>query len=47
MLGMRMRGEVQILSGLEAGDLVVTEGTQRLRDGVPVEVAAGALPEAS
>ena len=47
-LGMRMRGEVQILTGLEAGDLVVTEGTQRLRDGVPVEVQeAGATPAAT
>ncbi|MGK9166581.1 efflux RND transporter periplasmic adaptor subunit [Inquilinus limosus] len=42
-LGTRLRGEVQILSGLAAGEAVVVEGTQRLRDGVPVEVqAAGA-----
>jgi membrane fusion protein (multidrug efflux system) len=44
-LGTRLRGEVQILSGLAAGDAVVIEGTQRLRDGVPVQVQkAGAIP---
>jgi membrane fusion protein (multidrug efflux system) len=47
-LGTRMHGEVQILSGLEPGDAVVTEGTQRLRDGVPVTVQGTvAAPAAS
>lgn len=41
-LGTRLRGEVQILSGLAAGDAVVVEGTQRLRDGVPVEIQSTA-----
>lgn len=44
-LGTRLRGEVQILSGLAAGDAVVVEGTQRLRDGLPVKVQeAGTAP---
>lgn len=47
-LGTRLRGQVQILSGLEAGDAVVTEGTQRLRDGIPVDVKSAApAPAAS
>jgi membrane fusion protein (multidrug efflux system) len=44
-LGTRLRGQVQILSGLAAGESVVVEGTQRLRDGVPVQVqGAGTAP---
>mgnify|MGYP001050339210 CR=1 FL=1 len=47
-LGTRLRGEVQILSGLAVGDAVVVEGTQRLRDGLPVKVQeAGTAPAAS
>jgi membrane fusion protein (multidrug efflux system) len=47
-LGTRLRGQVQILSGLAAGESVVVEGTQRLRDGVPVQVQeAGTTPAAS
>ncbi|MGK9230594.1 efflux RND transporter periplasmic adaptor subunit [Inquilinus limosus] len=41
-LGTRLRGAVQILSGLAAGEAVVVEGTQRLRDGLPVEVQTAA-----
>jgi hypothetical protein len=33
---------VQIVQGLADGDLVVTEGTQKLRDGAQVQVAKGA-----
>lgn len=35
-VGRRKPGKVQIISGLEAGDLVVTEGTLKLRDGSKV-----------
>ncbi len=37
-IGMRERGRVEVVSGLEAGDLVVTEGLIRIRDGAPVKV---------
>jgi len=40
--GQRRVGDVQVLQGLSAGDLVVTEGTQKLRDGVRVEVVNAA-----
>lgn len=36
--GERRVGEVQIVAGLAAGEKVVTEGTQKLRDGAPVTV---------
>ena len=36
--GLRRRGEVEILSGLAAGDTVVTGGQLKLRPGVPVQV---------
>jgi len=39
--GQRRVGEVQVVEGLAAGELVVTEGTQKLRDG-----AAGELQDA-
>ena len=35
-LGQRRVGDVQVLDGLAAGELVVTEGTQKLRDGAAV-----------
>jgi membrane fusion protein (multidrug efflux system) len=42
-IGQRRVGSVQITDGLRAGELVVTEGTQKLRDGAAVQVAeAGA-----
>jgi multidrug efflux system membrane fusion protein len=37
-------GVVEILSGVKAGDVVVTEGSDRLADGVAVQVAAGGAP---
>lgn len=37
-IGRRRPGEVEIVSGLQEGDLVVTEGTQKIRDGVAVQV---------
>lgn len=36
VLGQRVPGAVIILSGASAGDMVVTEGTQKVRDGAPV-----------
>jgi len=51
--GQRQVGTVQVLSGLEPGELVVTEGTQKLRNGAAVEVveagraAAAATPATS
>ena len=37
-LGLRQPGRVQILEGLNAGDLVVTDGQLKIRDGAPVSV---------
>jgi membrane fusion protein (multidrug efflux system) len=35
-IGRRRPGEVQVTTGLEAGERVVVEGTQKIRDGVQV-----------
>jgi len=46
-VGQRRDGKVEMMSGVAAGDVVVTSGQQRLRDGVPVAIkgpAAGAGP---
>jgi membrane fusion protein (multidrug efflux system) len=37
-MGQRRVGEVQVLEGLADGELVVTEGTQKLRDGAAVRL---------
>jgi len=43
--GRRRPGEVEIVSGLDEGDVVVTEGTQKIRDGAPVKaMQAGQEP---
>lgn len=39
-LGARRPGEVEIVSGLNPGDRIVTEGTVKLRNGMSVETAA-------
>jgi membrane fusion protein (multidrug efflux system) len=39
-IGQRRVGEVQVVEGLASGEQVVTEGTQKLRDGSAVSVAA-------
>ena len=46
-LGTRQAGEVEIVSGLEIGDRVITQGVIKLRDGVPVHLAGqpGAPPD--
>lgn len=38
-IGKRRPGEVEVVAGLAEGDRVVTEGTQSLRDGDPVQIA--------
>ncbi len=43
-VGQRRDGQVEIVSGLAAGDLVVSAGQLKLRDGIPVAVAEGAAP---
>ena len=45
-LGLRRPGRVEILEGLSAGDLVVTDGQLKIRDGAPVTVLSppGAQP---
>ncbi|MET0984820.1 MAG: efflux RND transporter periplasmic adaptor subunit [Steroidobacteraceae bacterium] len=44
-IGRRRPGEVEIVKGLAPGEQVVTEGTQKVRDGTPVHVVArGGLP---
>lgn len=40
--GQRRVGAVQVLDGLAAGEVVVTEGTQKLREGASVQVQAAA-----
>ena len=40
-LGRRQPGEVEILAGVRAGDRVVVEGTQNVRDGAAVRIARG------
>jgi len=37
-LGLRRPGEVEVRSGLSAGDAIVVDGQLRLRDGAPVTV---------
>ncbi len=37
-VGQRLRGEVEVLAGLQLGDQVVVRGLQRLRNGAPVRV---------
>jgi len=47
-LGLRTgTGIVEILSGLKPGETVVTQGSDRLDDGIPVEVLTGEEPRAA
>ncbi|MCM2310421.1 MAG: efflux RND transporter periplasmic adaptor subunit [Steroidobacteraceae bacterium] len=41
-IGQRRVGDVQVVEGLAGGDLVVTEGTQKLRDGAAVTLQQAA-----
>ena len=45
-IGQRRDGKAEILKGLQDGDVVVTAGQLKLREGVPVQVAT-AQPEAT
>jgi membrane fusion protein (multidrug efflux system) len=47
-LGTRSAGKVEILSGIEAGELVVVGGLERMADGMPVapQPRGGAAPQA-
>lgn len=45
-LGVRMRGEVELRTGVEAGEPVVVLGLQRMRDGAPVRILEASAPEA-
>ena len=45
-IGRRTPGSVEIVAGLKAGERVVTEGTQSIRDGVAVRDAAQAVDSA-
>ncbi|WFM70188.1 efflux RND transporter periplasmic adaptor subunit [Halomonas sp. CKK8] len=38
VIGARREGEVEVLEGLEAGELVVAHGTERVRDGQPTRL---------
>lgn len=38
-LGSRRPGQVEIMGGLEPGEQIVTQGVQRIRDGLPVRMA--------
>jgi membrane fusion protein (multidrug efflux system) len=42
--GVRRNGRVEIVAGLNAGDVVVTAGQIKLRDGVAVRPVAGGSP---
>ncbi|MGH8518063.1 MAG: efflux RND transporter periplasmic adaptor subunit [Panacagrimonas sp.] len=44
--GTRKVGEVEILKGVAAGDMIVTEGTQRLAPGMQVSIIPSAKPAA-
>jgi membrane fusion protein (multidrug efflux system) len=45
-VGLRLPGRLEVLKGLNPGDKVVVEGTQKLRPGAPVKLAppASAAP---
>jgi membrane fusion protein (multidrug efflux system) len=43
-VGQRRTGKVEVRSGVAAGDIIVTAGQVRLRDGMPVAIAKGSEP---
>lgn len=45
-VGRRMPGFAEVLSGIETGDIVVSEGVSRVRDGQSVRVLPPRVPEA-
>jgi multidrug efflux pump subunit AcrA (membrane-fusion protein) len=44
--GERRAAKVEILDGLAPGDVIVTAGHLKIRDGVPVTVVPAAVPAA-
>jgi hypothetical protein len=46
-IGQRRDGKTEIVRGLQDGDVVVTAGQLKLRDGVPVQTAVDAAPTAA
>jgi membrane fusion protein, multidrug efflux system len=46
-LGVRRPGEVEVVKGLDAGDVVVTDGQIKLKDAAPVMVLPSAPPAAA
>lgn len=46
-LGNRHQGEVEIRAGLSAGDMIVTGGLLKIRDGAPIQVVAPGGPPAA
>ena len=44
--GTRKVGEVEILKGVAAGEIIVTEGTQRLVPGMQVSIIPSSKPAA-
>jgi membrane fusion protein (multidrug efflux system) len=46
-IGNRAPGTVEILKGLAANDMVVTDGQIKLKDGAPVSVIGGVPPAAA
>lgn len=40
-VGERMAGKVEVLTGLEEGELVIVEGTQKIGPGAPVAISGG------
>ena len=46
-LGPRLRDEIVVLSGIKAGDKIVTDGVQKLRDGGKIQLSAPGAPVAA
>lgn len=46
-IGARSRGVVEVADGLTGGELVITRGVQKVRDGVPVQAEIVSAPAAS
>ena len=46
-IGNRRPGEVEVAKGLAAGDVVVTDGQMKIKDGAPVMVLPSAPPPAA
>jgi membrane fusion protein (multidrug efflux system) len=42
--GLRLAGKAEVLNGLDVGELVVVEGTQKLRPGAPVRLSTNVPP---